>query len=105
MKISTGQKVFVLGLILAFASPFIVGANPKLVTPSTLAKGYAVQVASTTKAITLLESTYSKCHIPATVGSPCALVGEQIKSLNTDLHILQVSYNLLNSSLEATSTL
>ncbi len=104
MKILTGINIVVLSLILAFASPFVVGANPKLITPTTLAKGYATQVASTTNAIAGLQVSYAKCHMPTTFGSQCALIGEQIKSLTEDLHILNVSYNLLNASLEATTT-
>ncbi len=94
----------VLGLILAFATPFVVAATPRTITPDNLAKGYTIQQTVIQNQIDSLNVQSLRCHSFSTIGSRCALINEQIKSLTGDLHILEVSYNLLNASLEATTT-
>ena len=101
MKFLTGKNLFILSLTLGALTPFFyVAANPRLITPDSLEKGYAVQVASTTDAISALETVYSHCHLPASLGSTCATAGDKIQSLKTDLHTLQVSYQLMQGSLQ-----
>jgi hypothetical protein len=101
MKTLTGINIVVLGLILWFGLPIAASAYPKLITPTSLERGYSIQIASTTAQLKLIQADYAKCNVLSTVGSLCAKDATQIKSLTEDLHILEVTYHLMDSALQA----
>lgn len=108
MNMTNGQKTLWLSLILgifAVGAPIYAMANPRAITPDSLDKGYKAQQAAISGQIKGLQDTYSKTCENQTVyvagrSSKCIDLHTQVVHLNDDLHTLQISYQLMQASLQ-----